>query len=300
MTRRLIADIGGTNARFAIVEDGVPGPALRLSAADFPTFEPVLDAALEALPGATAATEVAIAAAGPVLGDAIDVTNLPWRIERSAVSLRLGGARVRLANDMEAVALALPVLAPEHCAALRMGDPAPRPRPMLAVNVGTGFGAALAVPTADRWIAVPGEPGHMRLAPLGPEEMRHFKGLTSVEDLLSGRGLAALHRTLGGAAEQAADVFDADPDDKAARTALDLFAGYLGRIAGDLVLATGAWGGVWLCGSVVAQPRGERFTQLFLDAFDDKGAMRGAIAEVPVYHITVDDPALIGLAAFRF
>lgn len=300
MTGRLIADIGGTNARFAFVEGAVPGPAIRLPTADFETFEPVLEAALDALPGATTATEAVIAAAGPVLGEAIDLTNLPWRIERSAVSIRLGGARVRLLNDMEAVALALPVLGPDHRVALRAGLPPEQPRPMLAVNVGTGFGAALAVPTPERWVAVPGEPGHMRLAPLGPEEGRHFRGFASVEDLLSGRGLVALHRALGGTAEDAGAVFAAEPGDQAARTALDLFATCLGRIAGDLVLATGAWGGAWLCGGVVSTPRGDRFSQLFLDAFDDKGPMRSAISAVPVHHITADDPALLGLAAFRF
>ena len=301
MTRRLIADIGGTNARFALAEGGAPGPMLRLLCADYSSFDDALGDALARMPEAASAREVAIAAAGPVAQGAIDVTNLPWRIEAEAVAARLGGAAVRLVNDLEAVGLALPHLTDGDMAPLRAAAAPPERRPMIAINVGSGFGAAAAVPVGENWTALAGEPGHMRFAAANPPEWEQMAHLGSVEDVLSGRGLTALYNRLGGSqAADAAGVFHAVANEPAARTAVDIFAGVLGRVAGDLVLATGAWGGAWLCGGLVCRPRGARFESAFLEAFDAKGAMAARIARVPVFRITAANPALQGLAAIPF
>lgn len=300
MTRRLIADIGGTNARFAIAEDGAAGPVEALPSASFPSFDDALAAALGRL-GGESIREAAIAAAGPVSEGAIDVTNLPWRIEARAVAAELGGAEVRLLNDLEAVALALPRLGDGERAPLRQTARTERGRALLAVNVGSGFGAAAAVPTVAGWAAVAGEPGHMAYAAATEDEWEQRGAVTSIEDVLSGRGLAALYRRLGGTdADAPAEVFDAGAEDTAAAAATALLARLLGRVAGDLVLATGAWSGVFLCGSVVSRPRGDAFDRTLLEAFDAKGAMAARMARVPVWRITAPNPALLGLASLRF
>lgn len=298
MTRRLIADIGGTNARFAISEDGAAGPVETLPSASFPTFGDALSAALERL-GRADIQEVAIAAAGPVSNGAIDVTNLPWRIEARAVAAELGGAEVRLLNDLEAVALALPRLGDGDRAPLRQVASFERGRALLAVNVGSGFGAAAAVPTVAGWVALAGEPGHMGYAAATEDEWEQRVAVTSVEDILSGRGLVALYRRLGGAGAQTpAEVFHAGDD--VAEAAIAFFVRLLGRVAGDLVLATGAWSGVFLCGGVVSHPRGKAFERILLEAFDAKGAMVDRMQRVPVWRITAVNPALLGLASMRF
>lgn len=297
---RLVADIGGTNARFALARQGRAGQTVQLAAAGHARFEDVLEAALELLPEAATAAEVAIAAAGPVVDGIVDVTNLPWRIDAHWLSHRLDGAAVRLVNDLEAVALALPALGADADAVspLRAVETPTAGRAMIAVNVGTGFGAATAVPTAAGWTALPGEPGHMAFAARTEAECGQLGACHSVEDMLSGRGLAALCRRLGGAAEAAEEVFAAEQ--QAAREAVQMFAGALGRVTGDLVLATGAWSGAYLCGSLVSSPRGPDFDAAFLAAFDDKGAMAPHLARVPVHRITAANPALDGLAAMAF
>lgn len=302
MTLRLIADIGGTNARFALVREGKPiGQALHLPAAQYPQFDDVLEAALSLLPGTEGVQEAAIAAAGPVAKGRIDVTNLPWVVEATAVSARLGGAAVRLLNDMEAVALALPLLTLEDVSAVRGAIPAAPEGPLIAINVGTGFGAATAVRAGGDWIAVAGEPGHMRFAAVTEAESLQLAHLHSVEDLLSGRGLSALYgRLCGAGATPPEAVFARVANDAAASAAADLFASSLGRIAGDLVLASGSWGGAFLCGSLVAPSRGPRFERAFLNAFDDKGAMATRMSAVPVLRITAADPAFRGLAHMTF
>jgi len=211
----------------------------------------------------------------------------------------MGGVPVALVNDLEAVAAALPYLTSDDLTTL--GAPAPvRPqeRTMLAVNVGTGFGAASVIRRDGRWYTCPSEAGHMTLGPVEP--VTALPADTSVEDVLSGNGVARLYERLAGARsgriQQASDVLAASGDDPIAARTVELFAAILGRVAGDIALATCAWGGVYLCGSVATAWAGTADIERFRAEFIRKGPMRARMLNVPTAVIRRHNAALYGLA----
>lgn len=295
---RLIADIGGTNARFALAGPEGARDVEVLPVAGFAGFDAALAAYLAAGRDAGAITAAAIAAAGPRDGESVQLTNAPWRIDAGIVSRALGGVPVRVVNDLEAVALGLPALGAGDVEVIAgtpplVGERAEPPRPMLAANIGTGFGAAVAVPLpGGGWAALGAEPGHMTLTPATPSEEGLLRAARSVEEAFSGPGYARLFGSpLRDGGETVQPVRDeAAGDDRR------LYSRIFGRVLGDLVLATGAWGGVWLCGGVTAD-----FARIFeidevLRAFRKKGKMSARMERVPLCRITIDAPAFRSLA----
>ena len=290
---RLIADIGGTNARFALAGPEGIGDVVVLPVAGHPDFGPALDAYLAGR-GGTAVAGVAIAAAGPRDGDGIRLTNAPWTIEGGAVSRRLGGVPVRVLNDLEAVAIGLPALAPGEVEVLAAGAAGPGPQPMLAANVGTGFGAAVAVPTRTGWTALGTEAGHMTLSPADAEERALLDSISTVEveDAFSGPGYARLFdATTRDGGETVRPVGPADQAQKRA-----VYSRIFGRVLGDLALATGAWGGVFLTGGVMSDLSRVMDVETVLAAFLDKGKMAVRMQRVPLCRITLASPAFQALA----
>ena len=261
---RLLADIGGTNARFALADDrGIPTPTV-LPVAGHARFEDALEAFFDTR---TEERErigsCAIAAAGPVSDGTIRMTNTPWVIDGGALAGSLG-CNVGVLNDLEAVAAALPYLGRDDLDVLRVGDTAVT-APMIAVNVGTGFGAAVAVPVQEGWHPLATEPGHVLL----PD------GRGTVEDVLSGPGLARLR-------------LHSDSPREA-------FSALLGRVTRDLVLTTGSWGGVRFCGGVLEAWDEVVDTEVFFAAFDVPGPMADRLARVSLARIAHSNPALLGL-----
>jgi glucokinase len=291
MATRLIADIGGTNARFALAGPEGIAEVEVLPVAGHPDFADALDAYLAAGRAPTI-DGVAIAAAGPRDGDAILLTNAAWRIEGGTVSRRLGGVPVRVLNDLEAVALGLPALPPGDVEVLAAGAAAPGPLPMLAANVGTGFGAAVAVPARAGWTALGTESGHMSLAPADADEAALLDGIGSVEDAFSGPAYA---RLFGTATQDGGEtVSPAHPGDQAQKRAL--YSRIFGRVLGDLALATGAWGGVFLTGGVMSDLPRVMDVETVLRAFRAKGKMAARMERVPLCRITAPAPAFQALA----
>lgn len=298
--RRLVADVGGTNARFAIAdEQGRLDHTKIFQVADFPTFLDALTAYRWDADEFRAIDAAAIAAAGPVDGDCIKLTNSEWVVDSAKVSAMIGGAPTALVNDLEAVAAALPHLTPDDLTTL--GTPVPvRPerRTMIAVNVGTGFGAASVIWRDGRWYTCPSEAGHMTLG--GVEAIADLPPNASVEDVLSGNGLARLYERLAGdraaSLQHPADVFTAANGDPAALRTVEAFTTVLARIAGNLALATCAWGGVYLCGSVALAWSTIADIAQFRAEFIRKGPMRARMQNVPTAAIRHGMASLYGLA----
>jgi len=295
-SRRLVADAGGTNVRFAIADaQGNLDRVKIFQTIDFPTFLDAFSAYRSDAGGLREVGTAAIAAAGPVDGDAVKLTNNEWIVDGTKLSALMGGVPVALVNDLEAVAAALPHLTADDLTTL--GAPAPvRPerRTMLAVNVGTGFGASSVIWRDGRWYTCPSEAGHMTL---GSVEGTPLPADASVEDVLSGSGLARLYERLAsGRSQQASDVFAEAARDAAAAEAVALFTHILGRIAGDLALATCAWGGVYLCGSVATAWSEVADIERFRAEFTRKGPMHARMLKVPTAVIRRDIAALYGLA----
>jgi glucokinase len=302
---RLVADIGGTNARFVWVEEaGRLGPFWSTRVAEHASFMSALEAFLaEAGEGKRDRIgEVAVAAAGPVDAGEVQLTNAPWRIREAEIAQVLPGAGIKLYNDLEAAALALPFLEPQDVAPIgppRQLDPGAR---LLVVNVGTGFNSAAAIPLGSgRWASCPSESGHMSLTVQSDEERRVIETIgteaPTVETVLSGAGFVDLYRALGGAAAHTAEtIIERHAEDSAAREAVRLATIWLARVAGDLVLAAGAWGGVCLTGGIVNSWRAVADMDLFIQTFVAKGKMRTRMSTVPAVVIQRRNLALMGLS----
>ncbi len=185
------------------------------------------------------------------------------------------------------------------------------------MNVGTGFGAAALVPVGGGWTSVAGEPGHMTFGATTAEELALRSDLepaaASVEDVLSGNGLVSLYRLLAGVGAgvgagagvgvgtgaeslHSEDVLAGIGHDAAARRSVEIFTAVLARVAGDLVLATGAWGGVYLFGGAALGWCDRADLAAFREAFIAKDKMATRMASVPVHAVTNGAAPLIGLA----
>lgn len=311
----LVADVGGTRARFALAApDGRPGPAVELATADFADLAGAARSALARLEvgDTTPRRFAAVAVAGPVAGDRIELTNAGWSFSVEATRRDLGLERLAVLNDLEAIALSLPHLAGgdlETWREGRSGGNAPR----AVVGVGTGLGTAAFIEGEDgASTAVAGEGGHRDLAAtderewLVVRELSKQFGRASAERGLSGPGLASLYEALSwlDQAEKQKSVSAAEVvrlaiggGDARARESCALFSGWLGAFAGDLVLTLGARGGLYLTGGVLAGMGAAFDRERFFARLDAKGRFRDYVAAVPVRRIVADDAALLGAAS---
>ncbi|HEX7776526.1 MAG TPA: glucokinase [Parvibaculum sp.] len=318
----LVADIGGTNARFALAaaqggEISVDAPSVWLTAL-YESLDIALDTFLKEK-GKPRLDAVAVCAAGPIEGEgataSISMTNCPWDVSVAALARATGVAKPLLMNDFAALALAVPELKPRelHRVGGGAGDAA---APIGILGAGTGLGVAGLVPDArGHYIPVPGEGGHVDLAPTNAREISvvhrllQEHGRVSVERVLSGPGLVALYETLGaldgsseGGRPAAVDVAMWARSGKSAlaKEAVALFCGWLGAVAGDLALTLGARGGIYIGGGIVpgwiAGGAGLFDERLFRHRFEAKGRFKSWLAPIPVNVIMREDAALLGLA----
>ena len=309
----LIADIGGTNARFALCDPTAAVPALlesqSLRNAGFASLQHAAEHYLAAV-GARP-RRAAIALACPVGGDEIRLTNRAWSFNRHELRASLGLDELRLINDFGAIAQAVPALAADERVALYGRDHDITRGPVSVIGPGTGFGVGLLVGSAARgWDVVETEGGHVGFAPLGDEERaladwavaRH--GRVSWERLLSGSGLSAIDAVLrarGGVQDAGlrdpADVVAAalDGHDVVARRALARFCAILGSVAGDVALVHGART-VVVAGGIV--PRFLPFLRAsgFRERFLAKGRFAAYLEPVSVQVVTHPNPGLLGAA----
>jgi glucokinase len=308
----LLADIGGTHARFAIQSD--PGAAPRhvqtLRCADHRTLADAARAYLDTLHG-TRPASAALAIANPVTGDEVRMTNHHWSFSILALRRELGLGRAVVMNDFTALALALPVIPPEHLQPVGGGERQPR-APMVVLGPGTGLGVSGLVPDGHGgYIALSGEGGHVTLAAGNEREAAVLAriaqrfGHASAERALSGPGLQNLYQALSeldGAAAEAlspAEISERGLSGVDARCeeAIELFCSLLGALAGNFALTLGAFGGVFIGGGIV--PRwGERLARSgFRERFEAKGRFRDYLAAIPTYVICAPvSPSLQGAA----
>jgi glucokinase len=301
----LVGDVGGTNARFALSDDrGKVRDMESFRVAAFATCEDAVRAYIGTL-GKRAPTSfrgASFAAAGPVAENGtITLTNAPWHLAPDNLRDAIGGGAVRLFNDLEAVALALPHLPPTDYSDIGPPIADPLSGNLLALNVGTGLGAAYAVTIQGEWTAVASEAGHMTFSARTPQEISLLASADSFEDLLSGPGLsrltsAILQASPTNSGASTSDIFKPDVQDPGIRDTCLVFTDLLARLAGDLVLAGGAWGGVYLTGSVVSAWAKSANTKEFRRIFAAKGKMQSRMQHVPTRLITATTPALFGLS----
>jgi len=307
----LVADIGGTNARFAMVESETAPTRMcgKTATADHADISSAIRQTV--LPNTSENPRTAIiAVAGPVTGDTIPLTNAAWVIEPLRMISDLGVDRVIVLNDFEAQALALPGYRGADIEQVGKGEARPNATKFV-LGPGTGLGAASMIYAADTWVPVPGEGGHVELGPVTPEDFEIWPFITKrngrigAEEVLSGTGLPRLARAVSTWMDMTRDFTTpamitkaAEENDPVALKTLQVFARALGRVAGDFALTTLARGGVYLTGGIT--PRIPQFLTdgNFRAAFEAKSPHEQLMHKIPTFIVRHPDPALEGLAAY--
>lgn len=307
MTTLLLADIGATQARFAVLSSSSLGPVSSLAVAAFPTIEAALRHFLDLQAGARFDRAI-LAVAGPVEAGRCVMTNSRWVIDAAELQVQFGFDSVRLINDLVAVAYALPHLASTDVREFGPGK-AKVGEPVAVVAPGTGLGmACLLDGKGERVLASEG--GHATLAASNARQaamiavlQRRF-GHVSAERVLSGAGIVNLYAAIAeieGIETKPltpAQITRAALDGTCALSceALDAFCAFLGAAAGDAALMFGARGGMYVGGGIVPRIIDYIGQANFRMHFEAKGRLSGYLATIPLKVIQRPDPAFLGLA----
>ncbi len=320
--RVLLADIGGTNARFALADTHAAAPLLDdtvrgFAVADFPSLADAAQHYLDDIRAELGNIEVrhgVFAVAGRVDGDEARITNHPWVISLSRTRDALGFDGLRLVNDFAAQAMALPLLGRHDVVSI--GIPEWTPGPVLehctygVIGPGTGLGVGGLIIRDGQHFPLETEGGHVSFAPGTPQEIEILQrlsaqfGRVSIERLICGPGLVNLHRALSEIAGE--DPGNLQPSDVTARAAagdvrsanaIDVFCAVFGAVAGDLVLTLGAWDGVFLTGGLVPKLLTSLQHSGFRQRFEHKGRFSATMGRVPTLAIVHPRPGLLGAAA---
>ncbi|MDO4879105.1 MAG: glucokinase [Neisseria sp.] len=307
---RLLADIGGTNARFAL--ETAPRRFEHrhtMPCRDHATLADAVRAYLD-FAGNPPVSHAAIAIANPVTGDRVSMTNHHWTFSIEEMRRELGWQTLLLLNDFTAQALAVAQL--DTSALVQIGGTSPPvgDAPKAVLGAGTGLGMSGLIPDGrGGYIPLAGEGGHASFAPVDDTEAAIWQyarcryGHVSSERLISGMGLELIYDALrqdaaGSTPKTAADITgEAVRGDELCRRALDVFCAALGTAAADLALTLGARGGVYLCGGIVPRFIPYFKTSPFRRRFEDKGRFSAYLAEIPVYIVQSESPGISGAAA---
>jgi glucokinase len=307
----LVGDVGGTNARFALVDaQGHVRNPRSFPCKDYASLADIVAEYIETTVGKKRPPRAVIAVAGPVLDGEIEFTNLDWHVSEGDLLAHFEFEAVELINDFAAQALACPLL---EGADLRPLGPArpkgPHDCPIVALGAGTGFGVAGLARSERGDVPVATEGGHAGFAPSDEVELEVWRrlnaryGRVSIERLLSGQGLYDLYTVLSeldGHAPALPDEMAVTTEglvgDPIAAQALDRFGGILGAVAGDLALTFGARGGVFVSGGIAPRMAERLSSGTFRARFEDKGRLSDYVAGIPTYLVLHPYPAIVGAA----
>ncbi|MBC3882591.1 glucokinase [Undibacterium sp. LX40W] len=307
---RLLADIGGTYARFALeMSKGDFQHVASLRCEDYPNFYAAMRAYLDGLP-ALSIVHAAVAIANPVDGDMVSMTNYHWQFSIEEMRQKLGFDTLLIVNDFTALAMALPRLGANDVRQVGGGE-ARKQSVVGLLGPGSGLGVSGLIPAGDGWISLGSEGGHTSFAPRNEREIAILRYVwkdfehVSFERLVSGPGLELIYRALAEHAGEAALDLQA-PEitqralecvDRHCEDALDVFCSLLGTAAANLAVTLGAMGGIYIGGGIV--PRlGKYFeTSSFRQRFEEKGRFSRYVAAIPTYVITAEHATFIGASS---
>lgn len=308
--RVLLADIGGTNARFALLNRGVIGPIERIKVAEHPESIDAIAGFLTSHMAGGKIEAAVLGVAGTVENNRCRVTNSGWTVDGGVLQAAFGFKAVRLLNDFEALAWSLPELQSADLYPIG-GGCALAGAPMLVIGPGTGFGAACLVSRDSSTVAIAAEAGHATLPGTSQRDdaiidrLRGQFGHVSAERALSGPGLENLYGALAAIDRISVPPRDAIAITQAAlegscgvsRAALDMFCAMLGTVAGNLALTFCARGGVFIAGGIVPRFADDVARSKFRERFEAKGRYRPYLEGIPTSIILRPDATFIGLRA---
>ena len=312
----LIGDIGGTNARFALVHPSSPGFTceMKLKCRNFDSAADAINAYLEET-GSSRPEVICVAAAGPVINGEVLFTNSNWKLNANELASAFDGAKVGLLNDFEAIGYALPHLKTEDYAPIGTSLAVNLDQPdfcMAIIGPGTGLGAGGIRKKNAELSSIIGEGGHVGFAPETPlqtEILARLRGKferVCDERLISGPGIINIHQALADIrGEQipslgAADIFSLSLNDEHSleQDSVALFFEVLGQVAGNLALTLGAYDGVFIGGGIVSRYPGQITSSLFRKGFEHKGRHRALMEKIPTLLILHPHPGLLGASHF--
>jgi len=299
----LIADIGATTSRCALLH--MPGGDVSEPRVyrndDFSGLAELL-AGFLAIAGDTPHS-CALAVAAPVLGSDVRMINRDWCFNTADLGRRLGFAEVRILNDFHAIAFALPAF--DDSRRIEIGQAKIRRSGNIAVlGPGSGLGMAAWIGEDENGAAMCGEGGHITIAARNDDEnviiekFRRRYGHCSAERILSGPGLIALHHAMHAIDATTSEEITSNPDDEKCAATMQQFFSFLGSVAADLALITGAIGGVYIAGGIVPACVKQLVESGFRSRFEDKNRYREYMQSIPTYVITDSFPGLTGLSAY--
>ena len=305
---RIIADIGGTNARFALLSNGNIQDEILLQAADYSGFVIAVQDYLSKI-GNPIIKEVAVAIATPIGDDKIKMTNHNWSfsIEQARQDLQLD--RLIFRNDFSTLALSIPHLDRSVCHQVGGGERKDH-SPIGVLGPGTGLGVSGLIYSDTKWHPIEGEGGHVSLSPVTKREceilelcLQKDKHI-SAERLISGMGLQKIYQSLCRLEDQQEKYFSAEEIsenglnniDKNCVETLEVFCGLLGTVAGNLALTLGAKGGIYIGGGIIPKLGGFFENSSFREQFENKGRFTDYLKKIPVFVIHSPHAALIGIS----
>ena len=317
MHSSLVADIGGTNARFGLCSPvAATGPDLNIShqasfhCSQFECLEEAVDTYLESV-NFPELSYASIAIAAPAFDDRISMTNLKWSFSRSELQERLGLRKLEIINDAAAGALATTCLPVSELTPIRTGQIR---RDHIRVNIvpGTGLGIAAAMPYENIWLPIQGEGGHVGFAAAEDEDFEVFRliakehGRVTPELVLSGPGMVNLYQALGHV--RGFQVEDLSPEELTSRAiasrdelcvqTVEKYCGLLASMAGDLVLQFGAHVGIFLSGKILRILGADLLKKVFKKHLYSKVKIRDVVEHVPVQLVGLEFPGLLGAAVW--
>ena len=308
----LVADVGGTNIRLQLVDlgTGMSSQLRKYLCADYPTIVAAIDTYLADCGNPNVVTGC-VAIACPTNDDWIAMTNHSWAFSRQVTQQQLGWRSFHVINDYTAIAMSLPHL--DAAQAIQIGGDNPiNGAPIAVLGPGTGLGVAHLVQHQGKWMALPGEGGHVDFAPNCEDEIAILRFLqkryahVSVEQLLSGPGLVQIYEAKADAAGESprlkvpAEITEAALNKSCpmAEAALASFCRILGSFAGNLALTLGTFGGVFIAGGIVPRFIAYLMNSEFRTRFEAKGRFTAFNSRVPTFVVTEEQPGLIGATAY--
>lgn len=304
----LLADVGGTNVRFAVLDRAGLGPVVHMAVNDYQNFTDGLAAFMALRPNNAAIRYALFGVAGVVEDGRCALTNNAWVVDTAQLRARFGFAGSHIVNDFEAVAWSLPLFAASDLGMIGGGPPKPG-APMVVVGPGTGLGVAAYIPGKGGGVVARSEGGHTTLPSASSledaiiEQLRNKFGHVSAERALSGNGLENLYQAIALLESRTVAECSAAAITRAgiagscavSRAALDTFCALLGEFAGNFALSFDAQGGVFIAGGIAPHLRDHLPQSRFRSRFNAKGRMSRYLEAIPAYLILHEDPAFVGL-----
>ena len=305
----MVGDIGGTNARFALV---APGKSeligiKTLQCSKFETIQEAIKSYLSSIDDAEIIS-ACIASAGTTHLDVFKPANNDWVINKSNVSSALNDIQVNWINDFSAQALATTTLKSNDVIVINKGAVQPE-RVRLVIGPGTGLGTCGLINSSNGWVPLPAQGGHSDFAPNSSLEIEIWTllqkqfGHVAVERILSGPGIVNLYKALcqinekevlfNSPSEITSAAIKVNPDSISKET-LHLFCRIFGSVTGSIALSTGCLGGIYITSDLVRNFLDFFIDSDFLKSFEDKGRLKYYMTDIPIFISKKENMGLIG------